>query len=434
MDKEVIKVRGGNRLCGKVHISGAKNSVLKLMAASILADGTSTITNVPNISDVHMMAEVLEHLGAHVSPLQNGRLSIDASKVEPKETPYDLVNKLRASIAVLGPLLARFGEATVSMPGGCLIGSRSINMHLDGLASLGVTNELVRGNIVARTKLGTLNGANVRLPFASVGATENLMLAATRAQGITTIENAAREPEIVDLANFLIQMGVNIVGAGSPTICVYGAECILPVQEYKTVGDRIEAGTYLVAGALTGGPITVTGVCPQHLLMPLRKLREFGCHCECSDDGVDNSSITIRGIDLKEGSTRLKPTDIQTLPYPGFPTDLQPQFMVLAAIANGSSVITENVFENRFMFANELNRMGAEISIEGHHALIKGVRNLSGAPVEASDLRAGAGLLLAGLVAEGTSIVNKIGHIDRGYEQIVDRLAALGADIERLTL
>jgi len=419
--EEVIKVHGGFRLSGEVPIAGAKNSVLKLMAASILAVGTTTITNTPSISDVHLMGEVLQQLGAQVR-LENRQLTIDTTSIDSFETPYDLVAKMRASVAVLGPLVGRFGRARVAMPGGCQIGSRKLDLHILGLEELGVDFEISHGYINASVPPEGLKAAQVKLGFASVGATENLMVAATCAKGTTVIENAAREPEIIDLADFLNKMGARITGQGSPVIEITGVDpkSFVAIPSYQTVPDRIEAGTFLVAGALTGGPLTVTGVYPDHLNTPLEKLKEMGAQIKTGAD-----CITV----FREGP--LTATDIQTLPYPGFPTDLQPQFMVLNAIAQGTSAITENIFENRFIFADELNRMGARVRIEGHHAIIEGVEQLSGAPVQAPDLRAGAGLVLAGLIADGETIVGEISHIDRGYEGFADKLKSVGAHIER---
>lgn len=421
MQEELIKVSGGARLSGVVPITGAKNSVLKLMAASILASGATTITNTPAISDVFIMGEVLKRLGAQVH-LDGHVMTIDTTGITSYETPYDLVVQMRASVAVLGPLVGRFGRARVAMPGGCQIGSRKLDMHLLGLEELGVSFEVSHGYINATVPKTGLKAAHVTLEFASVGATENLMVAACCAKGTTVIENAAREPEISDLANFLNLMGARISGQGTPVITVEGVDpsSFVPVPSYSTVGDRIEAGTFLVAGALAGGPLTVQGVNPEFLALPLKKLKSFGAHIETGEDFITISR-----------EKPLKATDIQTLPYPGFPTDLQPQFMVLTAVAQGTSVITENIFENRFMFADELIRMGANIRIEGHHAIVEGVEQLSGAPVRASDLRAGAGLVLAGLVADGETTVGELTHIDRGYEGFVDKLKAVGAQIER---
>ncbi|HSK46798.1 MAG TPA: UDP-N-acetylglucosamine 1-carboxyvinyltransferase, partial [Coriobacteriia bacterium] len=348
---ESIIVRGGQRLVGEVRVEGAKNSALKLMAASLLAEGTSHISNVPDIADVDIMTEVLEHLGARVVRHDHA-LSIDASSLTGIETPYELVAKMRASIAVLGPLVARFGEARVAMPGGCNIGSRKIDMHIRGLEHLGVTVTLGHGYIHAQAPSNGLHSADVTLEFPSVGATENLLMAAVLASGTTTIENAAREPEIEDLVRFLVSMGARISGEGSPTLVVEGVDKLHPAS-HRVVGDRIEAGTLLVAGALCGGRVTVTGFDPTHLGLVIAKLREAGCSVEVVADGA---TIELHG--------RPHPVDIQTLPYPGFPTDMQAQLMTLLALADGASVITENVFENRFMFADELARMGADVRIE----------------------------------------------------------------------
>ena len=424
MAKEIIVVRGNGTLTGTVKVSGAKNSALKLIAASILAQGTCVLRNVPSISDIDVMTEVLEVLGAKVQRGQQDEmlhtLTIDTSQLNSYETPYELVSKMRASIAVLGPLIGRFGRALVAMPGGCQIGARKIDMHLRGLEALGVEFAIDHGYLSAEAPNG-LKGAHVVLDFPSVGATENLLMASVCAQGTTTIENAAREPEIVDLATMLNEMGACISGAGESTITIDGVSLdSLHPCEHTTVGDRIEAGTFLVGGALTGGPLTVQGINPSFLRMAITKLREMGCTVE---EGADYITVS-RNRDLR-------PVEIQTLPHPGFPTDLQAQFMLLAACANGTSVITENVFENRFMFAAELARMGAEIVIEDHHAIVRGGRKLQGAPVSSTDLRAGAALVLAGIVAEGETRVHKISHIDRGYENYVGKLRSLGADVAR---
>jgi UDP-N-acetylglucosamine 1-carboxyvinyltransferase len=418
MSEDFIIVNGGAPISGVVDVAGAKNSVLKLMAASILAPGLTTIDNVPIISDVTLMGEVLETLGARVV-FGDHQVAIDTAPIDSVVTPYELVAQMRASIAVLGPLIGRFGRAHVAVPGGCQIGSRKLDMHIAGLEALGVVFDISHGFIDASTPKG-LTGAQVILEFPSVGATENLMMAAVRAQGTTVIDNAAREPEIVDLAQYLMRMGVRITGAGTPTIEIVGEQALVPVVDYKTVGDRIEAGTFLVAGVLGGGPLTVRGVDPLYLEMALTKLRAIGADLSCVEDTI---TVSHSGV--------IAPVDIQTLPHPGFPTDLQAQFMVLDALAAGRSVITENVFENRFMFADEIARMGAEIRIEGHHAFITGVAQLSGAPVRSPDLRGGAALVLAGLVADGKTIVSGVEHIDRGYEHFVEKLAKVGACITR---
>ncbi len=422
MSEEVIVVRGNNTLKGEVAVSGAKNSALKLLAASLLGRGKSVIRNVPLISDIEVMIEVMRYLGATVER-EGHELTIDTALVDKQETPYELVSKMRASIAVLGPLIGRYGHARVAMPGGCQIGARKIDMHLAGLETLGVEFSTDHGYLRAATPNG-LHGGHVVLDFPSVGATENFLMAAVTASGYSTIENAAREPEIVDLANMLNAMGAKVSGAGSSIIEIEGVDvssmhpCV-----HETVGDRIEAGTFLVGGALTGGPVTVKGINPSFLRMCLVKLSAMGCEVETGDDWITVSR-----------TQPLVGVDIQTLPHPGFPTDLQAQFMLLTAVADGLSVVTENVFENRFMFAAELMRMGADISIEDHHALVRGVRQLEGAPVSSTDLRAGAALVLAGIVADGETEVHNIGHIDRGYEDYVGKLASLGADVRRAVI
>ncbi len=418
---EAIRVVGGPPVRGTVRVEGAKNSALKLMAATLMAPGVSRLTNVPNISDVHVMGKVLTRLGASIEVEDEHTLVIDTSGVESWVTPYELVAQMRASTAVLGPLIARFGKARVAMPGGCNIGARKIDMHLRGLSALGVTFSQDHGDIVARVD-GELTGAFVPLDFASVGATENLLMASVLAEGETTIENAAREPEICDLATMLSEMGAEIEGAGTPTIKVKGVSALHPV-EHEVVGDRIEAGTFLAAGALTGGPVTVTGFDPEHLGLVLRKYESMGMQVERGE-----RSCTIS----REGP--LRALDIQTLPFPGFPTDMQAQTMVLLSVARGSCVVTENIFESRFMLAAELSRMGADIIIEGHHAIVRGVDGLSGAPVTAPDLRGGAALVLAGLVADGYTTVSDIHHIDRGYEDFVPKLQGLGAEVSRVDL
>jgi UDP-N-acetylglucosamine 1-carboxyvinyltransferase len=415
---ESIIVRGGRPLSGEVRVEGAKNSALKLMAAALLAPGISRITNVPDIADVGVMSEVLAGLGAVVTRSDHS-LSVDATTLTSFEAPYEMVAQMRASIAVLGPLVARHGQARVAMPGGCNIGSRKIDMHINGLTELGVEIRTGHGFIDAIAPADGLRAAHVMLDFPSVGATENLLMAAVVAKGITVIENAAREPEIVDLVDFLNAMGARITGGGSATLGVEGVDEMHPA-EHRVVGDRVEAGTFIVAGALAGGPVTVRGFDPSHLELVLLKLQQAGCVVHVHSDGV-----TV------ERHQRPRAVDIQTLPYPGFPTDMQAQFMALMAISDGNSIITENVFENRFMFADEIGRMGADIRIESHHALVRGVPQLSGAPVRCTDLRGGAALAIAALVADGETQIGDIYHIDRGYEGFVDKLASLGADIQR---
>ena len=419
MPKEMIVVKGGTPLFGEVQISGAKNSALKLMAASILGQGETILHNVPLISDITVMSKVLEKLGAHISR-EGHTLIINTKDVDTWNTPYELVSKMRASIAVLGPLVARFGCARVAMPGGCNLGARKIDMHMIGMHALGVNFETDHGYINASTPHG-LQGAYIALDFPSVGATENTMMCAVTAQGETVIENAAREPEIEDLADMLNAMGAKVSGAGSSTIIVEGVSLTdLHPCEHTTVGDRIEAGTFLVGGAMMGGPLTVRGIEPGFLRMALMKLSAMGCLLETGEDYI---TVSRKGA--------LHGIDIQTLPHPGFPTDLQAQFMLLSSVAQGNSVITENVFENRFMFADEIGRMGAQVTIEDHHAIIEGVPQLQGTDVKATDLRCGAALVLAGIYAEGTTRVHKIHHIDRGYEDYVGKLSSLGADVHR---
>lgn len=425
MNNDYIVVKQTSKLQGTVEVSGAKNSVLKLMAAAILIPGETHISNVPDIADVRLMQQVLESLGIRVSWPASDMISIDATSLSSHKAPYELVAHMRASTAVLGPLAARLGRASVALPGGCAIGSRKIDMHISGLEALGARCHIEHGYIEVEAPEGGLKAADVTLEFPSVGATENLILAAVGACGTTTITNAAREPEISDLVDFLISAGVSIEGRGTTKLVIEGTSSaqLKTGFEHKVVGDRIEAGTFLVAGALVGGPVTVTGFNPNHLAVVLKKLQETGANLTILDDGV-----------RIERSEAIKAVSIQTLPFPGFPTDMQAQFMTLMSIAQGSSVITENVFENRFMFADEIARMGADIRIEGHHALVNGVPQLSGAPTASPDLRGGAALVLAGLVAEGETRVSNLHHIDRGYEHFCEKLQSIGAQIERLPL
>lgn len=420
---DIIRVEGGHAIEGSVCVSGAKNSALKLMAATLLAPGKTTLTNVPNISDVHVMGKVLKRMGATIEVVDEHSLVIDTSSVDSWEAPYELVTKMRASTAVMGPLLGRFGRAKIAMPGGCNLGARKIDMHILGLEALGVEFDTDHGYIYADASKG-LTGTSVTLEFASVGATENLIMAAVKAKGETVIDNAAREPEIVDLANMLNKMGAKITGAGTPVVTIEGVDELHPV-EHRVVGDRIEAGTFLVAGAIMASEqgVEVTGFNPVHLGMVLRKMELMGIRTERTENGMK-----VYRAD------RIAPVDIQTLPFPGFPTDMQAQVMVLSALADGTSIITENIFENRFMFASELSRMGANIRVEDHHALIHGVDGFSGAQVVSPDLRGGAALVIAGLIAEGVTEVSAIHHIYRGYERFVEKLTALGACVERVTL
>lgn len=415
---DLITIEGGAPISGDVTVCGAKNSALKLMAATILAPGVHILHNVPNISDVHIMGKVLTYLGARIDVLDVHDLKIDTTDVDKWETPYHLVEKMRASTAVMGPLLARFGKAIVAMPGGCNIGARKIDMHILGLESLGVEFDISHGDIHASAPKGII-GDTVTLEFASVGATENLIMASVHAKGTTVIDNAAREPEIVDLANMLNKMGAHITGAGTPIITIEGVSELHPV-EHTVVGDRIEAGTFIAIAGLTKEPITVKGFEPIHLGLVLKKFEQMGIAIERGEHQV-----------TAWREKPLSPTDIQTLPFPGFPTDMQAQAMCLLALAEGSCVITENVFENRFMFASELQRMGAHITIEGHHAIVHGVDHFQGAQVKSPDLRGGAALVMAGLVADGYTEVSNVYHIDRGYERFVEKLQALGAHITR---
>ncbi len=397
---------------------GAKNAVLKEMAATLLAPGRHVIRNVPGILDVELMARVLKHMGAHVSLDEHDLSVVIPDGLEP-EAPIELVRAMRASIIVLGPLLARCGEARVALPGGDDLGARPIDMHLGGLEQMGATFELVHGELVARCD-GRLRGAEVELPFPSVGATENMLLAGTLAEGDTVIVNAAREPEIEDLAGMLVEMGAQIEGAGTALIRISGVDALQPAT-HKVVADRLEAGTYAVAGAITGGDVTVTSCHPAHLRMELLKLEEAGCEVERGDGWL-----------RVKGPERPDAVDFATLPFPGFHTDMHPQMVALLAVAKGTSVITENLYDARFRYVGELLRMGADITTEWQHAVIRGVDQLSGAPVLAHDIRAGAALVLAGLRAEGTTVVGDAHHIDRGYEGFTEKLAALGGAVSRL--
>jgi len=413
-----IIVTGGNSLKGKITISGAKNAVLPIIVASLLSTGKCKIQDVPNLADVNIITEVLEILGAKTNFVGN-TLEIDSSNITGYEAPYDYVRRMRASVLIMGPLLSRLGRVKISMPGGCAIGTRPIDLHLKGLEALGATICMVHGTIEARAD--KLKGAKIYLDFPSVGATENIMMAATLAQGTTIIENAAEEPEIVDLANFLNSMGAVVKGAGTNVIKIEGVES-LGETTHTVIPDRIEAGSYLVAGAITGGDLLLENVIVDHLKPVIAKLQESGVQVY-----EENGGLRV----ISNG--RLKAVDIKTLPYPGFPTDMQAQFMALMSVSKGTSLITETVFENRFMHADELKRMGADIRIEGRSAVIEGVEKITGCPVKATDLRAGAALIIAGLVAEGTTEITGVHHIDRGYENIVEKLQAVGAKIERVT-
>lgn len=411
-----IVIEGGKPLRGTVKISSAKNAVLPVIAASLLTESECIIEDAPELEDVKVMTEVLNALGAKAQGAGDS-IKINAATIDSFEAPYDLVRKMRASFLVMGPLLARKGRARISMPGGCAIGSRPIDLHLKGFAALGAQIELGHGYVEARCD--RLKGATVYLDFPSVGATENIMMAAVLAEGQTTIGNAAKEPEIIDVANFLNSMGAKIRGAGTDVIKIEGVRELSGIS-YTVIPDRIETGTYLVAGAITGGNILLENVVPEHLKPVIAKLVECGAQIIEEPEG-------LRVI----GNGRPYASDVKTMPYPGFPTDMQPQIMAFLSIASGTSMVIETVFENRFMHVEELKRMGAKIKIEGRSAVIEGVEKLSGAPVKATDLRAGAALILAGLAAEGTTQVMNTYHIDRGYVDIVGKLKSLGADIKK---
>ena len=414
MERKIV-VRKSGPLNGYVKISGAKNAVLPIIAATLLANGTSTIKGVPNLRDVYVISDLLRYLGAKVE-FNDDVLTVDSSNIKTCEAPYELVKKMRASFLVMGPLLARFNVSKISMPGGCAIGTRPIDLHLKGFKSLGAVIEMDHGFVEAKAE--KLIGTKLYLDFPSVGATENIMMAAALAEGTTIIENCAEEPEIVDLANFLNEMGANIKGAGTNTIKIKGVS-ELKGATHTVIPDRIEAGTYMVAAAITGGDVVLDNVLVDHLKPAIAKLKEAGCE-------IYEMENSIRVIGPKE----IKPIDIKTLPHPGFPTDLQSQFMTLLTLANGTGVVIETVFENRYMHVAELNRMGANIKIEGRSAVVQGVNKLQGSTVAATDLRAGAALILAGLVAEGDTIVGETQHIYRGYVDIDKKLRALGANIE----
>ena len=417
---ERFRVAGGARLSGKVTVAGAKNSALKLMASALLAPGETIITNLPAIADVDYMAELLTRLGCKVEiDKAKGEVSIDVPEKLGHRADYDLVRKMRASINVLGPLISRVGEADVALPGGDAIGSRGLDYHINGLTDMGAAITLEHGFIIAKAPNG-LKGANITLEFPSVGATENIMTAATLASGITTIDNAAREPDVVDLGEFLIAMGAKISGLGSHTIKIEGVKQLKPTK-HATLADRIVTGTWAFAAAITQGDITIENGRADHLEVPLDKLVEAGAVITTTENGfrvkMDKRPVAV---------------DVATLPYPGFPTDLQPMVIALNAIADGTSLVTENVFEARFMFVNELVRLGAKVQVDGHHASITGIEQLSSAPVAATDIRAGAGLVLAALVSDGVTIIEDAFHIDRGYPDFTTQLQSLGADVSRV--
>ena len=414
-----ILVRGGKRLVGEVPISGAKNAVLPILCATLLADGPMRIENVPHLQDVLTTARVLEGLGAQVEHA-GSVMTVDAARVDRHVAPYELVKTMRASVLVLGPLLARFGDAEVSLPGGCAIGSRPVDLHIKGLQALGAEIVVDHGFIRASCK-GRLQGARHVFELVSVGATENVLMAAALAEGRTILENAAMEPEIADLADCLNAMGAQITGAGTPRIVIEGV-ARLQGCTHKVIADRIETGTFLVAAAMTGGRITTTGARPHTLDAVLGKLREAGADISVEKDHI---SLDMHG-------QRAKAVNITTAPHPAFPTDMQAQFMALDCVADGVGVINETIFENRFMHVNELLRLGADIRVDGHTAVVRGVERLQGAPVMATDLRASASLILAGLAAEGETLIDRVYHLDRGYENIEAKLSALGADIQRV--
>jgi len=417
MDKIIIK--GGKKLSGQVDISGAKNAVLPILAATLLTDEVSVIKNVPRVVDVYTMIKIIDSLGAETKQEDN-KIEVKPASLREFTAPYSLVSTMRASICVLGPLLAKLGKVKVSMPGGCVIGPRPIDLHLKGLKALGAKITIDHGYIEACAS--TLKGAEVYLGGAfgsSVLATANVMMAATLAEGTTIIENAACEPEIVDLAEFLIKMGAKIEGHSSPVIKIEGVRR-LHGAEHEVIPDRIEAGTYMIAAAITGSRLTLNNVKTSHLGVVIDKLKEAGVRFSKSDNMIEVLP-----------SNHLRPIDVTTLPYPGFPTDLQAQMMALMSVTDGISIIIEKVYPRRFMHVSELNRMGAEIHLEGPHAIVKGVKNLSGAPVMASDLRASAALVLAGLIAEGKTEISRIYHLDRGYENLEGKLSKIGASIRR---
>ena len=416
-----LLIQGGARLDGQVRISGAKNAVLPILAGTLLAEGVAIIENVPHLHDVTTTVELLGSMGVQVVIDEKLSVEVDSSTIETYTAPYDLVKTMRSSILVLGPLLARFGQADVSLPGGCAIGSRPVNLHIKGLQDMGAEIEVKNGFIHAKCK--RLKGARLVMDMVTVTGTENLMMAATLADGTTIIENAAREPEVVDLANFLIAMGAKVEGAGTDKITIEGVETLQGTR-YRVLPDRIETGTYLVAAAITGGKIMVKDTDPGLLDAVTDKLRDAGADIEVGEDWI---SLDMHG-------KRPKSVNVRTAPYPAFPTDMQAQFAALNTVAEGTATIVETVFENRFMHVQELQRMGADIEVEGNTAIIRGVEGLTGAPIMATDLRASASLILAGLVAEGETEVQRIYHIDRGYEIIEEKLALLGANIRRIPI
>lgn len=418
---EKLVIHGGKPLQGTVRVSGAKNAVLPIIVASMLGTTQSTLTEIPKLADVHTVCDVIASLGVHIEHPERDTLVIDAYELTSTTAPYDLVRRMRASFLVMGPLLARKGRAQISLPGGCSIGARPIDLHLKAFEAMGAVINLENGDIEATAPNG-LKGAQIYLDFPSVGATENILMAASMADGKTVLENAAEEPEIVDLATYLNSMGANIRGAGTNVIRIEGVK-ELHGANHAVIPDRIEAGTFMVGAAMTQGNVFVENAISEHLKPLISKLKEVGAEVQEEIDG-------IRVI----GHEPLRPADIKTLPYPGFPTDMQAQFMALTTICQGTSVVTETVFENRFMHVDEFKRMGAKIRIEGRSAIVEGVPRLKGASVNATDLRAGAALVLAGLVAEGETEVGYLYHIDRGYDNLVLKLQRLGADIVRVNI
>lgn len=419
MDKFLIT--GGQRLDGEIRISGSKNSSLPIIAATLLASTPITIGNLPRLKDVTTLVKLIERMGVTCELDEHMKLRVDTSTIEEFQAPYDLVRTMRASILVLGPLVARYGEAIVSLPGGCAIGSRPVDLHLQGLKAMGAEIEVINGYVHAKVD-GRLKGARIVFDTVTVTGTENLLMAAALAEGTTVLENAAREPEIDDLADCLIKMGAKITGAGTDTITIEGVEQLQGCH-HDVISDRIETGTYLIAAAITGGRITVTDTDPSLLDATLQKLREAGAEIEVGDNWI---RLDMHG-------NRPQAVSLRTAPYPGMPTDMQAQFSAMNTLAEGTGTIVETIFENRFMHMQELMRMGADIQIEGNTAIIRGVETLEGAPVMATDLRASASLVIAALAAEGETLVDRIYHIDRGYEEIEDKLRALGAKIERVT-
>ena len=418
---EKLIINGGKPLNGRVKISGAKNAVLPIIAATLLGQDTpSKLEEVPALDDVHTLTAVLEQLGVKAEfNADKNTLLVDGSKIDSCEAPYDLVRKMRASFLIIGPLLARYGKARISLPGGCAIGTRPIDLHLKGFEALGAEINIGHGFIEASAPEG-LKGARIYLDFPSVGATENIMMAASMAEGTTIIENAAQEPEIIDLANYLNVMGANIRGAGTNVIKIEGVNKLIG-KNYTIIPDRIEAGTYMVAAAMTRGNVFIENAISEHLKPVIAKLKEAGVEIEENIDGIR--------VTCDKQTTAV---DIKTMPYPGFPTDMQAQFMAMQAVSKGTSMVTETVFENRFMHVEELKRMGAHIRIDGRTSMVEGVDQLTGCPVKATDLRAGAAMVLAGLVAEGETLISYIHHIDRGYDNLVTKLVMLGADIRRV--